>query len=120
MRRASPSYRWFRVVAWLLALSYGLGAPWTVFLEFRSDTLSDRFDLSPALIYGTCALQMLCAIGVLVPRFAFWAAVGLTLITAGAIVCHFRIGSPETSVAAFVYTAVQVWFGVMSRARVQA
>ena len=106
-----------RVVAWFLALSYGLGAPATAFLEFRSHTLSERFDLAPTLIYLTCAVQLVCSIGVLLRPFACWAAAALTVITLGAIASHLRIGSPASAVAAVVYTVAQVWFGLMSRAR---
>ncbi len=117
MSRTSIRERSVRVAAWFLALSYGLGGPVAVFLEFRSHTLSERFDLPPALIYLTCTVQLVCSIGVLVRPFALWAAAALTVITLGAVASHVRIGSPATAVAAVVYTAVQVWFGLMSRAR---
>ena len=40
----------------------------------------------------------------------------LTVTTIGAAACHLRIGSPVTSLAAFAYTAVQVWYGLRTRA----
>ena len=116
MSRASIRERSVRAAAWFLALSYGLGGPMTAFLEFRSHTLSERFDLPPALIYLTCTVQLVCSIGVLVRPLAFWAAAALSVITLGAIGSHVKIGSPETAVTAVVFTAVQVWFGLMSRA----
>lgn len=104
-----------RFVAWFLALSYGLGAPLTAYAEYSHHTLSERFGYSPTFMYVTCAVQLVCAAGVLVGRLAPWAAGALTVITLGAIVSHWRIGSPLTMIPAIVYTAVQVWFGWRSR-----
>ncbi len=109
--------RWVRVAAGFLAISYGIGAPLGAFLEYRSQTFSQRFDHPPELIYLTCAVQLICSIGVLVRPFASWAAAALSVITLGAIASHLRIASPVTAVPALFYTAVQVWFGVKSRAR---
>ena len=117
MSRTPAGERWVRVAAWFLAISYGLAAPVTAFFEYRSHTLSERFDLPPSLIYLTCAVQVVCAIGVLVRPFAHWAAAVLTVTTLGAIASHLRIGSPTTAVAAVVYTAIQVWVGLESRSR---
>ncbi|MHC5209882.1 MAG: DoxX family protein [Planctomycetota bacterium] len=100
-----PSPRGVRVAAWFLALSYGLGSPATAYLEVRDHTFSERFDVPAALIHVTCAVQVLCAIGVLVRPLAAWAAAALTVTTIGAIASHLRIGSPETAIAAVVYTA---------------
>jgi hypothetical protein len=74
MSRTSVRERSVRVAAWFLALSYGLGGPVTAFLELRSHTLSERFDLPPALVYLTYMVQLACSIGVLVRPFALWAA----------------------------------------------
>ena len=67
-------------------------------------------DVSPTLIYLVTIAQGFGAVGVLRDRFAFWAAVGLTATSLGAVVCHWRIGSPQTSIAAVVFTGIQVWF----------
>jgi len=99
-----------------LAVSYGIGAPWTALLEVRGALFSKRFDVPPALIELTCAVQMLAALGLFSRRFAPWAAAALTVITLGAIAAHFRIGSPATALPAVLYTAVQVWLGLESRA----
>ena len=104
--------RWLRIGAWFLAISYGIGAPLTAVIEYRSQTFSQRFDLPPELIYLTCAVQLVCSIGVLIRPFATWAAAALTVTTLGAIGSHLRIGSPVTSLAAVFYTAVQIWFGL--------
>ena len=89
--------RWRRVAAGFLAVSYGIGAPLTAFLEFRSHTMSQRFGLPSELIYVTCAVQLVCAVGVLVGPFVSWAAAALTITTLGAIASHLRIGSPVTA-----------------------
>lgn len=115
--RTKPSSRarWARRAAWFLAVSYGIGAPLAAVLEVRSHVLSHRFDYPSGLILGVCALQLLCAIGVLIRRLAPWAAAALTLTTLGAMVSHFRIGSPLTALPALLFTIVQVWFGLVSR-----
>jgi hypothetical protein len=104
-----------RIMATLLAISYGLGAPLAAFLEYRDQVLSQRFDLPPALIYLTCAVQFACAFGVFAKPLASWAALLLTFTTLGAIASHVKIGSPETAVTAVVYTVIQVWFGLERR-----
>lgn len=117
MNEPSPAGRSARVVAWLLALSYGLFAPVTAIMEYRDQTLSERFDLPPALIHITCLVQVVCALGVLHRPTAVWAAAILSFTTVGAIGAHVRIGSPWTAATAVVFTAVQIWFGIVSRAR---
>lgn len=117
MSKTMAKDRWIRMAAWFLAVSYALGAPVAAVAEFRSEALSTRFDLPSVLIYLTCAVQLVSAIGVLVRPLAAWAALALTLTTLGAIGSHVRIGSPETSIAAIVYTTIQIWFGLMSRSR---
>ena len=104
-----------RVAAWFLAVSYGIAAPLTAFLEYRGQTLSQRFDLPPELIYIVCAVQALCAVGVLKDQTRVASAVALTVITIGAMGAHLRIGSPQTALGAVFYAAVQVWFAVKGR-----
>lgn len=118
-RPVAPA-RWWRITAWILAISYGVGGPWMAVLEFRNQLFSTRFDWPPALIYVTCVIQFACAFAVLMPRFASLAAAGLTVTTLGAVVSHFRIGSPLTSIPAVLYTALQVWFGLAARSAVAA
>ncbi len=109
--------RLVRAAAGFLAVSYAVGGPVVAFLEYNGQTLSQRFDLPPALIYLTAAVQLACAVGVLVRPVAVWAAGALTIITIGAVASHLRIGSPVTALPALFYTGVQVWFGLRSRAR---
>lgn len=108
--------RWSRVVAWFLAISYGIGGPLMAFVEHESHLFSQRFDLPPEVIYLTCVVQFACAIGVLVRPFAAWAAAGLTVMTLGAIALHLRMHSPATAMPALLYTVVQVWFWYRTRA----
>jgi hypothetical protein len=84
-------------------------------LELRGHVLSQRFDLPPALILAVCGLQLACAAGVLVPRFAPWAAALLSATSLGAIGAHIRIGSPVTALPAVLFTVLQVWYGLASR-----
>ena len=106
-----------RLAGWFLALAYGLGAPLTAVLEVRRHALSDRFGYSSAFILAVCAIQLACAVVILIPRFAFWAAAVLSVTTVGAIASHIRIGSPQTAVAAILFTALQLWYGIASRER---
>ena len=115
MSKKSRRDLWVRIMAGFLALSYGLGAPLAALLEYRGHLLSERFDLPPALVYVTCAVQFACAFAVFVRPLASWAALLLTFTTLGAIASHVKIGSPETAVTAVVYTAIQVWFGLERR-----
>ena len=108
---------WVRVAAGFLAISYAIGAPLTAFLEYRSQMMSQRFDYPPVLIYLTSAVQLVCSLGVLVRPLAPWAAAALTVVTLGAIASHLSIGSPVTALPALFFTAVQVWFGLQSRAQ---
>ena len=110
-----PECKGVRFAAWFLALSYGLGAPLTAYIEYSSGTFSERFGYPSALIYLVCAAQVVATIGLFSRAFAAWAAAGLTAITLGAIVSHVRIGSPVTALPAVFYTALQVWFGLRSR-----
>ncbi|MDP2481335.1 MAG: DoxX family protein [Candidatus Palauibacterales bacterium] len=105
-----------RVVAWLLAISYGVGAPLMAILEHGSQLFSQRFDLPPELIYLTCVVQFACAIGVLVRPLAAWAAAGLTVTTLGAVASHLRIHSPTSAGPALAYTVLQAWFWYRTRA----
>jgi len=106
-----------RVAAWFLAISYGVGSPLTAWIEFRSATISQRFDYSAEFIYLICAVQLVCVFGLFVRSLAPWAAAGFTVITLGALVSHLRIGSPLTAIPAVVYTAIQVWYGLKTRAK---
>ena len=115
MTKPSARERLLRITAWFLAITYGAGAVLTVILEIRNQTLSQRFDLPAWIILATCAVQLICAVGVLKPRFAPWAAAALTAITLGAIASHLRIGSPQTAITAVVFTVIQIWFGLASR-----
>jgi len=114
-RPARPD-RLLRIVAIFLVVGYGVGSPLTAILEFKDHTFSTRFDVPAALIYVTCAVQVVCVFGILRRPTATWAAVVLTVTTIGAIGVHLRIGSPQTAIAAVVFTVVQIWFAWKVRA----
>jgi hypothetical protein len=109
--------RWSSVAAGFLAISYGVGAPMAAVLEQRSQFLSRRLHVAPELVYATCAVQLVCAIGVLVRPLASWAAAVLTVTTLGAMALQFRMGSPLKALPAAAYSAIQIWFGLERRSR---
>lgn len=103
------------IVRWILAVSYGIAAPLTAALEFHRRLLSERFDIPPLLLYLASATQVLCVPLLFSGRWASWAAWILTAVSVGAVGAHLRIGSPQTAIAAVVFTVVQVWFAVRAR-----
>jgi uncharacterized membrane protein YphA (DoxX/SURF4 family) len=109
---AHRSPRWIRITAWFLALAYGIGATICAALEATHGTFSTRFDLPAPLIFATCATQLVCAIGVLSPRAAPWAAAVLSLTSLGALGAHLRIGSPLTALPALAFTLIQIGFAL--------
>ena len=104
-----------RIVAWVLAVSYLIGAPLVAFLEYNGQVMSARFGIPPLLIYATSAAQVVLAVGILRPRFAVASAALLSVIAAGAVFLHLRIGSPLTAVPALIYVVVQLWFITATR-----
>ena len=100
------SDRWARVAAVFLAVSYGIAAPLTAFLEYRNAIFSQRFDYPPTLIYVTCVVQVLCVFSLFSRRLAPWAAAALTIITFGAAASHLKIGSPLTAVPAVLFSGM--------------
>jgi hypothetical protein len=107
--------RSLQIASWFLAISYGLGAPVTAIAELRSGALSERFGLPPELIYLTCAVQLASAPSVLLRVLSPWAALGLTVVTVGAIGVHLNTESPIRAIPAVLYTGLQIWFGIRSR-----
>lgn len=101
-----------RTTAWFLFLSYLLGGPVFVALEFFSSMLSERFVYAPAFIYLVGIVQLGCSVLLLYPRTRFWSLVILTVISVGAVGSHFRIGSPLTAIPALVYTVLQMWLAL--------
>ena len=98
-----------RIVAWVLAVSYWVGVPIAVAMEYRTGFMSARFGFPPAFVYAVSAAQFVLAAGLLVPRFLVASGVALTVITLGAVASHLRIGSPLTALPALAYTLVQLW-----------
>lgn len=99
-----------------LVVTYAVAAPLTAYFEYHAATVSERFGLPPALIYAVCALQVVFVAGLLVRRWAPWAALGLSVLTLGALGSHLRIGSPLTALPALAYTGLQLWVAWSARA----
>ena len=105
------SGRWEIITGWFLTLSYALGAPAYAIVEARTGLFSERFDYSPEFLYLVAAGQFACSLVLFVRRLAPWSSAVLTILALGAVVSHFRIGSPITSLPAVGYVAIQIWYG---------
>lgn len=105
-----PPVPWTRPVAWLLAVSYGVGSPVVAVLEYRDALLSQRFDLPSWLIYLTSVVQVVCLPALFSRRYASGAAILLSVLTLGAMGAHLRIGAPQTALPALIFTVLQLWF----------
>ena len=103
-----------RGISIFLSLSYFIGAPYTMVLEYNDQLLSHRFGYSPEIIYSICIVQFFCAIGLLFRSLTRWSTSILTVITFGAIFSHFRLGSPITAVPALFYSVLQIWVSLKS------
>jgi len=101
-----------RIITIFLSLSYGIGAPFTMFLEYSDHLLSQRFGYYSLFIYLICIVQFLCAIGILIRPYTRRSAYILSIITLGAIYSHFQIESPVTAIPALIYTVLQIWVGL--------
>lgn len=99
-----------RAIAWFLFLSYVIGAPAYLVMEFHSDLFSQRFGYSSEFIYLMGLAQVVCALLLFGSRrMVLLGLAVLTILSIGAIGSHIRIGSPLTGLPAVVYTALQVW-----------
>ena len=81
--------RWQSIATWFLLLSYAVGSPAFAVLEFNTGLISGRLSR----------------------RLATWGLFVLTVLAIGAVYSHFRINSPLTSIPAFFYVVVQLWYG---------
>jgi uncharacterized membrane protein YphA (DoxX/SURF4 family) len=103
------------VLGWILSLLLAL-----VFLLFGSMKLLGK----PAMVqefnqvglgqwfrYFTGILEIAGALGLLVPRFARWAALLLVVVMIGAITAHFTVlrSNPTFASIIFVLAAVTAW-----------
>lgn len=104
--------RWQRIAGWFLTLSYAIGSPAYAIIEARTGLFSERFDYSPEFLYLVAAIQFACALVLFVPVMATWSSAILTVLALGAVVSHFRIESPVTSLPAVAYTLIQIWYGI--------
>jgi hypothetical protein len=103
--------RWHLIAGWFLFLSYAIGSPAFAVVEARTGLISERFDYPPEFLYLISGAQFVCSLALFSRSFAPWSAAVLTILSVGAVVSHFRIGSPITAFPALVYTAIQIWYG---------
>jgi putative oxidoreductase len=68
----------------------------------------DKIGLGQWFRYFTGLLEVAGAIGLLMPRYAFYAAVLLAMVTSGAIIAHVTIlgGSPAPAAALLVLSGI--------------
>jgi len=104
--------RWESVAGWFLFLSYAIGAPAFAIVEARTGVFSGRFNYSPEFLYLVSAAQFVCSLVLFVRALAPWSVVLLTSITVGAVISHLRMDSAITALPAFMYTAIQIWYGI--------
>lgn len=103
------------ITAWFLAVSYVVGAPVMMALEFWSHGPSQRFGYPPEFIYLVGVLQTLGGVAMLWRPLASWAAAGLAVLMIGAIGTHLSVGRPLAAIPAFGYLALLLWFGWQRR-----
>jgi hypothetical protein len=104
--------KWQRLAGWFLVVSYLVGSPAFALLELQTAAISQRFDYSPAFLYAVGGAQFICAALLFVRKLVPWSCAVLTVLSMGAVVSHFRIGSPVTSLPALAYTIIQIWYGI--------
>jgi hypothetical protein len=104
--------KWQRAAGWFLLISYVIGSPAFAILEAQTGTISERFGYSAAFLYSVGAAQFVCAAMLFVRAVAPWSCLVLSVLSIGAIVSHFRIGSPATALPAVVVTLLQIWYGI--------
>ena len=101
---------WRAVVFWFLVVSYTLGSLAFAIVEARTGLFSERFDYPATFLHLVSGIQVVCAAMLFVKKLAPWSLIVLTVISVGAVVSHFRIDSPLTSLPAVAYTAIQGWY----------
>ncbi len=70
--------------------------------------LFDKVGLGQWFRYFTGLLEVAAGIGLLIPRYAFYAAVLLAIVMVGAIIAHVTVvgGSPAPAVVLFVLSGI--------------
>ena len=99
---------------WFVFISYAVGSPAMIAVEFRGEVVSQRFGLMPEFVYVVGLVQFVCAFLLFSPRMATWSLATLSVLSAGAVGLHLKIGSPLTGVPALAYTALQVWIAIQA------
>ena len=70
--------------------------------------LFDKVGLGQWFRYFTGLLEVVAGIGLLIPRYAFYAAVVLAIVMVGAIIAHVTVlgGSPAAPIVLFVLVGI--------------
>ena len=73
--------------------------------------LFDKVGIGQWFRYLTGLLEVGCGIGLLIPRYAFYAAVLLDFVMIGAIITHVAVvgGSPAPAASLFVLSGIIAW-----------
>ena len=73
--------------------------------------LFDKVGIGQWFRYFTGALEVSGGIGLLIPRYAFYAAILLNIIMIGAIITHLAVvgGSPAPAASLFVLSGTIAW-----------
>lgn len=86
-----------RIATWVLTVPvtglFGLAGLFK-FGEEATVNFEQKFGYSDEFRIFIGIAELAGAIGVLVPRLAFWAAAGLAMIMAGAVYTHIQVGEP--------------------------
>ena len=101
-----------RMLGWFLFLSYFIGCPAFILMEYRSNVLTEMFGYYPAFIYFTKVTQFICSLLLLSKRFRQWSLGILTIMSIGATLSFLKTTSPLAGLPAAGYTLLQVWFGM--------
>jgi uncharacterized membrane protein YphA (DoxX/SURF4 family) len=103
VRKRSSDERWTTGISIALALVYGLAG---VLKLIRADLMVERFQAwgyPEVMMLVVGMLEVAGALGLLIPRIASLAAIGLALLMAGAVYTHlFRDFAPLAVVAQFI------------------
>jgi uncharacterized membrane protein YphA (DoxX/SURF4 family) len=79
--------------------------------------LFDEVGLGQWFRYLTGLLEVVSCIGLLIPRYAFYAAVLLVIVMTGAIFTHVAVvgGSPAPAASLFVLSGIIAWSSARAR-----
>lgn len=101
-----------RLAVGFVALSYAVGAPVAVLMEYRYGMVSGGLGLPGQVVLLAAAVQLCCSVAILFRVTANLATAALTVISIAVAVSYIRGGATLASVPALAYSVVQVWLGL--------